>query len=131
MPSITIDQYVTNEKIDRIDFMKIDIEGHELSALRGARNCLERRRIQAIYFEYSEKWLLREHRPSDLLAFLDSVGYEVCFCRRADLDRNGGATHAVRQDLPGRKILLRPTRGLTLPEVTDLLALPHENLDLV
>lgn len=36
VPIRTLDQYVANGVVDRVDFVKMDIEGAELSALRGA-----------------------------------------------------------------------------------------------
>lgn len=48
----TIDDYCAEQKIDAIDFMKIDVEGHELSVLRGARQMLTEERIGLIQFEY-------------------------------------------------------------------------------
>ena len=40
--TITIDTYVAREGIERIDFIKLDIEGAELKALEGARNTIKR-----------------------------------------------------------------------------------------
>jgi FkbM family methyltransferase len=49
----TIDGFCAAEAIHRIDFLKLDIEGHELRALLGARQMLEAGRIGAIQFEFS------------------------------------------------------------------------------
>ncbi len=38
--SITIDDFVVAQRLDRIDFIKMDIEGAELKALRGASNTI-------------------------------------------------------------------------------------------
>jgi len=38
--TITIDDYVTVEKIDRVDFIKMDIEGAEISAIKGAETTI-------------------------------------------------------------------------------------------
>ena len=48
----TTDLFCRKNKISKIDFMKIDVEGHELSVLQGARHMLKNKRIQAIQFEY-------------------------------------------------------------------------------
>jgi len=40
--AITIDTFVEREHIERIDFIKMDIEGAELKALEGARRTIER-----------------------------------------------------------------------------------------
>jgi FkbM family methyltransferase len=48
----TIDQIIESQKIDFVDFMKMDVEGHELFALRGARQSLTSRKIGALSFEF-------------------------------------------------------------------------------
>lgn len=50
----TLDQYSLEKGIDRIDFLKIDTEGHELAVLKGARALLEQNRIGCIQFEFNE-----------------------------------------------------------------------------
>jgi FkbM family methyltransferase len=40
VPAITLDSFVENNGIDRVDFIKADIEGAERNMLRGARNIL-------------------------------------------------------------------------------------------
>jgi FkbM family methyltransferase len=49
---VTLDGFCTQQGIDRIDFLKLDVEGHELSVLRGARGLLEKRGISMIQFEF-------------------------------------------------------------------------------
>ena len=39
-PSITIDQFVADHALDRLDFVKVDVEGGELSVLDGAKQAL-------------------------------------------------------------------------------------------
>lgn len=48
----TIDSYCEDKKIDRINFMKLDIEGHEYFALQGAKRMIREKRIDAIQFEF-------------------------------------------------------------------------------
>ncbi|MFI5452382.1 FkbM family methyltransferase [Pedobacter sp. UC225_61] len=50
---ITIDDYC-DMKIDNIDFLKIDIEGHELEALKGSVSMINRNKINVIQFEFNE-----------------------------------------------------------------------------
>lgn len=47
-----LDDVCREEKIPRIDLLKLDVEGHELAALRGAAQLLEQRRINSIQFEF-------------------------------------------------------------------------------
>jgi FkbM family methyltransferase len=48
----TIDNFCETEGIVRIDFLKIDVEGHELSVLRGAQRMLATGSIWSIQFEF-------------------------------------------------------------------------------
>jgi FkbM family methyltransferase len=48
----TIDNYCHENNIHRIHFLKLDIEGHELSALKGATKMLGNKEIDFIQFEF-------------------------------------------------------------------------------
>jgi FkbM family methyltransferase len=48
----TIDRFCEAEAVARIDFLKLDVEGHELSVLRGARRMLDERRVSVLQFEF-------------------------------------------------------------------------------
>jgi len=48
----TLDEVIDSLKIDLVDFMKMDIEGHELYALRGAKRALAAGKIGALSFEF-------------------------------------------------------------------------------
>jgi FkbM family methyltransferase len=74
---VTIDSYIEKSGISNVELLKLDTEGFELSALRGARASLEERKIKAVYVEYCEKWLGRVAPPAELLKFLNSVGFET------------------------------------------------------
>lgn len=50
----TIDAFCAAENIDFIDFLKLDIEGHELFALQGASRMLSEGRIRFLQFEFGE-----------------------------------------------------------------------------
>jgi FkbM family methyltransferase len=127
--SIKLDTYLREKALNQVELLKLDIEGYELAALRGAEQALTNRSIKAIYFEYFEKFLVRVAPPVKLIEFLDSLSYEVCFCRQADLRRQGiGPTATLQDGLPGHGLPLLPVRGRNLPSMTDLLAVPRENL---
>jgi len=127
--SIKLDTYLKEKRLDRVDLLKLDIEGYELAALRGAQDALYNQRIKAIYFEYFEKFLVRVAPPAELFAFLDAMSYEVCFCRHCDLAGQGASpTVTIRRGLPGHGLPLFPVKGRKVPEMTDLLAIPRERL---
>ncbi|HRP59265.1 MAG TPA: FkbM family methyltransferase [Vicingus sp.] len=48
----TIDDFCEEEKISKIDFLKLDIEGHEFFALKGAERMLNQNKINFIQFEF-------------------------------------------------------------------------------
>jgi FkbM family methyltransferase len=126
--SIKLDTYLKERSLDRVELLKLDIEGYELGALRGAEHALRNHCIKAVYFEYVEKFV-RVAPPAKLVEFLDCLSYEVCFCRQCDIARQSVApTLTVKDGLPGHGLPLLPIRGRTLPAETDLLALPRENL---
>jgi FkbM family methyltransferase len=75
VPMNTLDNFVQNHKIERIDFIKIDIEGAELLCFEGSKNTLTKMR-PIILMECNENWCKRfGHSVFDVLAFLNSLGY--------------------------------------------------------
>lgn len=48
----TLDGFCEAEGVARIDFLKLDVEGHELAVLRGARRMLESGAVSVIQFEF-------------------------------------------------------------------------------
>lgn len=49
---VRLDEFCRREGIDEIDFLKLDIEGHELAALQGCGELITRRAIRFIQFEF-------------------------------------------------------------------------------
>ncbi len=49
----TLDRFLAAEGVERVDLLKLDVEGHELRILEGARDALAASRIDAIQFEFS------------------------------------------------------------------------------
>jgi FkbM family methyltransferase len=77
IPKLTIDSYAAGENISRIDLIKIDIEGSEISALRGMPDVLrslkpdilvECNAIACGTFGYSYR---------DILRFIEGFGYHI------------------------------------------------------
>jgi hypothetical protein len=50
----TIDQYCIENRIDKIDILKIDVEGYELGVLEGCTALLESNRILCVLLESHE-----------------------------------------------------------------------------
>ena len=49
----SLDNYCERHQIETIDFLKIDVEGHELEVLKGAKQLLAAQKINLIQFEYN------------------------------------------------------------------------------
>jgi FkbM family methyltransferase len=76
VPTLTLDEYVAERGIRRIDFLKMDIEGAEVSAFRGATNVLQRLR-PIIAVEYNRITLERAGTSlQDLDEILNSLDYD-------------------------------------------------------
>ncbi|WP_343636886.1 FkbM family methyltransferase [Fluviicola sp.] len=59
VPVISLDEFVSENQIPAIDFIKIDVEGFELEVLKGARQTIRRFR-PVIVFEYSVENILAQ-----------------------------------------------------------------------
>lgn len=75
----TIDSYCESEGITSIGFMKIDVEGHEVSVLEGAASMLAAGRIEFIQFEYGGAYIDAGRYLKDVWRVLGETGatYEV------------------------------------------------------
>ncbi len=76
--ALTLDVFADVHALDRVDILKMDIQGGELSALRGASRLLKERRIGLIATEV-EFFHLYKGQPLfwDIGAFLQSFGYSL------------------------------------------------------
>ena len=65
---LTLDQYCKNLSIDKIDYLKIDVEGFEKEVLIGAKNLLKNKSIQYIqlelicYTDIKKEYILNEYQ---------------------------------------------------------------------
>ena len=74
--SVRLDDFVRDRKIDRLAFIKIDIEGAEMMAYEGAVETLKK--FQPLIFsEVRNQWCERYgHTRADVLNFLANLGYK-------------------------------------------------------
>ena len=69
--------YCREAGVAEIDFMKIDVEGHELAALRGLQPLLNERRVKALYVETIEENHTRAGASfSAFVKFINDCGYD-------------------------------------------------------
>jgi FkbM family methyltransferase len=76
--AVSLDDYCEKEKLERIDLLKVDVEGAELEVFRGARRLLSEGRIDAILFEISLPQLqAMNHEPKEVIDFLVEHGMKI------------------------------------------------------
>ena len=74
----TIDTFCQKRNLNQIDILKLDIQGGELSALRGATDLLSKKRIGMIYTEaYFKKQYENQPLFHDISLFLEPYGYHL------------------------------------------------------
>jgi FkbM family methyltransferase len=74
----TLDTFAVQHAIERIDFLKIDVEGFELHALQGAARLLGAGAIDVLSFEVSAIALAASGvRPREVFALLADAGYRA------------------------------------------------------
>ncbi len=74
---VTLDEFVAREGIEKIGFIKMDIEGGELDVLRGAADTLARMRPVILFEAYEENTAPYGYRVYDILSHLEQRGYMV------------------------------------------------------
>lgn len=74
----TVDRYCTANGIERIDFLKIDVEGFEEEVLKGATTMLEKQQVRLVLFELRQTILASIGKNGkDIFAPLLEQGYTV------------------------------------------------------
>jgi FkbM family methyltransferase len=73
----TVDDYCRENNIFHINFMKIDVEGHELAVTQGAMGMLKKQAIDYIQFEYGGCWIDSGILFMDMYDLLISLGYVI------------------------------------------------------
>lgn len=71
------DDFMAENKIDFIDFLKLDIEGAEYDALLGFENCIKKGNVKAIQFEYGYINITTKKLLIDFYNFFEANGYVV------------------------------------------------------
>ncbi|MDR0631897.1 MAG: FkbM family methyltransferase [Holosporaceae bacterium] len=75
--ALPLDAFVENEKIKRIDVIKLDIEGSELYALKGAKNTIERYHPAIILGVNHRALKICETDCSELQKSIDEMKYHI------------------------------------------------------
>ncbi len=73
----TIDSFCIEKNISNIDILKIDTEGNELNVLKGAKNLLEKNKINIIYVEIIESKLNYDIKKKKVIEFLKKNNFNL------------------------------------------------------
>jgi len=96
--SITLDEFVLENNIQRLDFMKIDTEGWEFFVLQGAKNLIQKY-SPVILMELNEDNLIQTGiSKENLYQFLEEINYRYEFFSEDDIlcfpkDKNLNSRH--------------------------------------
>lgn len=107
---VTLDDYCRRMGITNVDLLKIDIEGGEYDALRGAERLLSAARIGCIFFELSG-WAAERagHSIDDVPNLLRQYGYQLFTLHR------GRLRPLMSDSGPKDSVIARPAERSTLP----------------
>lgn len=75
--TVNIDNVIREHKITVVDFMKMDVEGHEFDVLKGAMKSLEGRFIKALSFEFGSGNINSRTFFHDFWDLLTPLGYDI------------------------------------------------------
>jgi FkbM family methyltransferase len=77
-PMITLDGFAAGHGIERVDVLKLDVEGHELPALEGASALISDRRVGCVVCELNDVYLARRGlRRADVIAKFAAWGFRA------------------------------------------------------
>lgn len=74
---VTIDRFMEMQCLTKIDFLKMDIEGNELAALRGAKKAMQQKAIRALSFEFGSANINSRTYFHDFWDLLTGYGYKI------------------------------------------------------
>ena len=100
---IKLDDFVEEKGLDRIDLIKIDVEGFELNVLRGAEQSL-RKFSPVLFIELMDINLaLQGENSKSLICFLERLGYEIYHARTKEIISSKDATDHYDCDIICKK----------------------------
>lgn len=74
----TLEEFLATHELERVDLMKMDIEGFEYEAILGSPEVFRKHRVRALALELHGRMLVARGRaPEDIASFLQSCGYQV------------------------------------------------------
>ena len=111
---VSLDDFCAREGLDRVDFIRMDIEGAELKALAGARHILDRDRPHILLEIHPAMLQQRFGGTADqVFAFLRERGYRMFALQGDRLEERT----SLMSDVPWKDyFFIHPTRARRLPD---------------
>ena len=102
----TLDEYVNSNKIENVDFIKLDVDGSELNVLKGGENFLKKCK-PPIFMELAP-YLYKEfgYNINDLINFLVSIDYKFYDIKKIKLIEDIGRYSENIKDGSSKNILI-------------------------
>lgn len=106
----TMDRWVAEHNIDRVDLIKIDVEGNECAVLDGAVDVLHRHRPVIVCEVFAQPLMVQGRTVEDLLDRFEAAGYRLETLRGrpvtrsalARLERRGASTNVIARQRESR-----------------------------
>jgi len=106
----TMDRWVAEHHMDRVDLIKIDVEGNECAVLDGAVDVLRRHRPVIVCEVFAQPLMAQGRTVDDLLDRFESAGYGLETLRGrpvtrsalARLERRGASTNVIARHRESR-----------------------------
>jgi FkbM family methyltransferase len=73
----TLVDYCVQHDISAVHYLKVDVEGHELDVLLGAKEMLAEQRIHIVQFEYGEAYVAAGVLLKDVVEFMADFDYDL------------------------------------------------------
>lgn len=77
VPTTSVDRFMESQRLERVDFIKIDAEGSEMPILRGMSDTLARKAVSCLQFEYGGTWIDAGETLCNANNLLREHGYEL------------------------------------------------------
>lgn len=74
---VRLEDELAQREISAVDFLKLDVEGHELFAIRGLGRYLQQRRVRALAFEFGAAHVNSRTFFRDFWDLLSPLGYRI------------------------------------------------------
>jgi FkbM family methyltransferase len=84
--TMTLAEFFSQHRIDRVQLVKVDAEGHDLAILKGAHQLLAAERIDVVQFEYNHAWVFSRAFLKDVFELVAGLPYAVARSRQHGIE---------------------------------------------